>query len=139
MASAALTELGIDATAPSITGRYSVGRTLGEGRFSTVQAGTCVRTGAEVALKAMALAEVTDDKDAREMLVQEVAVLRRANGREHIVGLREVTLWVRLFGGGVGAGRPHTQHSAISPAAVRHAHAFLPCGRCSRRPTRSTS
>jgi len=85
-----LAELGIDETAPSITGRYSVGQTLGEGRFSQVVAATCVRTGADVALKAMAIAEVTDDKEAREMLAQEVAVLRRASGREGIVGLREV-------------------------------------------------
>ena len=129
MASAALTELGIDATAPSITGRYSVGRTLGEGRFSTVQAGTCVRTGAEVALKAMALAEVTDDKDAREMLVQEVAVLRRANGREHIVGLREVTLWVRLLGGGSGL-EGHTHSTVRSPRQLcaTRTRSFLAAG-----------
>ena len=79
-ASARLAELGVDETAASITGRYSLGQTLGEGRFSQVVAATCVRTGADVALKAMALAEVTDDKEAREMLAQEVAVLRRANG-----------------------------------------------------------
>ena len=85
-----LAELGIDETAPSITGRYSVGQTLGEGRFSQVVAATCVRTGADVALKAMAIAEVTDDKEAREMLAQEVAVLRRASGHAGIVGLREV-------------------------------------------------
>lgn len=79
-ASASLAELGVDETAASITGRYSFGPTLGEGRFSQVVAATCVRTSADVALKAMALAEVTDDKEAREMLAQEVAVLRRANG-----------------------------------------------------------
>ena len=89
-ASARLAELGVDETAASITGRYSLGQTLGEGRFSQVVAATCVRTGADVALKAMALAEVTDDKEAREMLAQEVAVLRRANGCQGVVGLREV-------------------------------------------------
>ena len=80
----------MDETAASISGRYSLGQTLGEGRFSQVVAATCVRTGADVALKAMALAEVTDDKEAREMLAQEVAVLRRANGCQGVVGLREV-------------------------------------------------
>ena len=89
-ASARLAELGVDETAASITGRYSLGQTLGEGRFSQVVAATCVRTGADVALKAMALAEVTDDKEPREMLAQEVAVLRRANGCQGVVGLREV-------------------------------------------------
>ena len=90
MLGSALDELGVDATASSIAGRYSVGQILGEGRFSQVVAGTCARTGAEVALKAMTMTEVLDDKDAREMLAQEVAVLRRANGRGNIVSLREV-------------------------------------------------
>ena len=101
-ASARLAELGVDETAASITGRYSLGQTLGEGRFSQVVAATCVRTGADVALKAMALAEVTDDKEAREMLAQEVAVLRRANGCEGVVGLR----FGVEEGGGLAGGPP---------------------------------
>ena len=66
----ALAELGIDETAASITERDSVGQTLGQGRLGQVVAATCVRTSADVALKAMAIAEVTDDKEAREMLAQ---------------------------------------------------------------------
>ncbi len=82
--------LTVDATASSLAERYSVGEVLGEGRFSSVMAGTCTKTGVEVALKSMAVAELEGDDDAHEMLALEVEVLRRAQACEHIVGLREV-------------------------------------------------
>jgi hypothetical protein len=109
-----LAELSVDETAASITGRYSLGQTLGEGRFSQVVAATCVRTGADVALKAMALVEVTDDKEAREMLAQEVAVLRRANGCQV-----------------PDARHTHAARLPRSPATRRPARAWPACVLCS--------
>ena len=89
---AILTTLGVDDTALSIDHRYKIGHMLGEGRFSQVMAGTCVQTGVQVALKVMGLDVIEEGENPQELhiLALEVAVLRRVQDCDNIVGLREV-------------------------------------------------
>ena len=57
---------------------YTLGDTLGEGRFSQVFRGIFVKTGREHAVKVMDRQAIEEDEEAAEALRIEVEVLRAA-------------------------------------------------------------
>ena len=69
---------------------YSIGRKLGEGRFSEVVLGTKVATGEEFAVKVVDQAALEEDEEALAALHTEVAVLKRASSHAHVVALHAV-------------------------------------------------
>mmetsp|Transcript_15618 Transcript_15618/g.47722 ORF Transcript_15618/g.47722 Transcript_15618/m.47722 type:complete len:400 (-) Transcript_15618:256-1455(-) len=94
-----------DAFAPTLATRYTLGKELGEGRFSLVLNATCTQTGQHFAAK-----EVTNDTFADEENVeafeQEVKILKQL-AHPFVVHLREVVccaeatyIIIELLGGG---------------------------------------
>ena len=69
---------------------YSLGRVLGEGRFSQVVLGTNDATGEFFAVKVIDRTALEEDEEAGEALRVEVEVLKRAASHPHIVALHAV-------------------------------------------------
>jgi len=69
---------------------YSLGHTLGEGRFSQVVLGTHDATGELYAVKVVDQAALEEDEEASEALRIEVEVLKRAASHPNIISLHAV-------------------------------------------------
>ena len=69
---------------------YSLGHTLGEGRFSQVVLGTHDATGEQYAVKVVDQAALEEDEEASEALRIEVEVLKRAASHPNIISLHAV-------------------------------------------------
>ena len=69
---------------------YTLGRTLGEGRFSQVVLGTHEATGENFAVKVVDQAALEEDEEASEALRIEVEVLKRAAHHPNIVALHAI-------------------------------------------------
>lgn len=69
---------------------YTLGRTLGEGRFSQVLLGTHIKSGEQFAVKVVEASALEGDEEAAEALRIEVEVLKRAARHPNIVALHAV-------------------------------------------------
>ena len=85
--------VGIDHTVVDLAERYTLGRVLGEGRFSQVRSATR-QDGEKCALKGIALEALEEDEETLEVLEAEVTALRLIRSqhdiRSHVVQLHEV-------------------------------------------------
>lgn len=79
-----------DVVCKDITELYQMGEQLGEGRFSTVHAGTAAGTGKRFALKVVENKSLADEENL-EALEQEVRILRMLE-HPYVVKLKEVVM-----------------------------------------------